>query len=270
MLSFITRNLIFVAMLAGAASLDAAELPLALVYDGPGSCEAEINSTGCTAAAAEMARLAGFEVRLVDPSQPVPTQLFARAAVYVQPGGRARIQEQHMSAELRSAIVDLVRNGGGYVGFCAGGFLAGERFGWMDENGPYEASGLGFVPGRIEYYGLYNDQLDQRNLAKIVRTNWEGQTRHVYWELGPYFNPTTIRSLTGGSVTALYPVLGNNDQMDRDRAMSAQFSYGQGRVSITAVHPEAPQDWRAYYRLNDPDGLDYSLAQSMIHWAAQR
>jgi hypothetical protein len=46
-------------------------------------------------------------------------------------------------------------------------------------------------------------------------------------------------------------------------------SYGEGRVSVSGVHPEAPQWWRDYYKLQDSDGLDYDLAVGMIRWAAR-
>lgn len=42
--------------------------------------------------------------------------------------------------------------------------------------------------------------------------------------------------------------------------------YGNGKVFITGLHPEAPQSWRTYYGINDSDGLDFDLVDEMISW----
>ena len=50
---------------------------------------------------------------------------------------------------------------------------------------------------------------------------------------------------------------------------AARATYGKGKVFVTGLHPEAPQDWRDYYHLNDPDGSDEDLAVEMINWVTQ-
>ena len=47
---------------------------------------------------------------------------------------------------------------------------------------------------------------------------------------------------------------------------TAAAMYGNGKVFITGLHPEAPQSWRTYYGINDSDGLDFDLVDEMISW----
>lgn len=263
--------LIFTFPLMGFISYSKAQLrtqkPLALIYFGEGSCAQWNYVSGCSEAARDIAISAGFDVEYVNPTDPVPEDSFNRASLWIQPGGRARLQEKAMSDALKKRIIEFVKSGGGYVGFCAGGFLATEKFGWMteDEKGneiPFEANGLGFLPGKSWYYNDYDEELSQDLMAKIIPTTWDGKTRQVYWELGPYFLPETYK---GSQVLAYYQKLDGTE--DLDKAMTIYSQFGLGKVAITAVHPEAPTSWRTYYKIFDTDGNDFALAQAMMNWA---
>lgn len=243
--------------------------PIALIYRGPGSCSASSTTTGCSESAAMVAESAGFEVQYIGTSLPEDLTLFDRASVWIQPGGRARIQVAEMKADLKSKIVEFVSKGKGYVGFCAGGFLATESFGWDQDDGTkYEALGLGLIPGKSHYYDLYDKELNDFLLAKIITVNWQDKARDVYWELGPYFTEENLKSNANYDVIARYPLARLKDQ-DFQPIMTMRGLYNKGRFYVTAVHPEAPQDWRDYYKLNDKDGLELDLAKEMIVWAAQ-
>lgn len=237
--------------------------PIALIYSGPGSCANEPGSTGCTEAARAIAESAGFEVRLVGPKSFNESD-FKAAAVWVQPGGRAKTQQAEMVQSLKDRIVKFVADGGGYVGFCAGGFMATESFGWEAPDGPFEVKGLGLLKGKSAYYESFDKELDEKMLAKIIRTKWNNKARDIYWELGPYFKEETFKST---EVIAFYPVLdGDREQ----KALALRSTFGNGRVIVSATHPEAPADWFTYYRLKDADGLDFDLAQEMIAWAVRK
>lgn len=255
-------NLFFLLSMATFSSFVAAQRPMALIYRGPGSCVAESGTTGCSEAAQNIAEQAGFDVVFVGPTEANRPE-FQTAQVWIQPGGRARTQAATMTPQLKQAIKDFVTHGGGYVGFCAGAFLSTETFGWED----FLDQGLGFFPGQSFYYDLFDPELSARLQAKIVPVEWNGKKRQVYWELGPYFAPASITHST--EVVAYYPKLKSNTA-DVARAMTIRGSFGSGRVFVTAVHPEAPQDWRDYYKIKDDDGLDWSLAKDMILWAAKK
>ncbi len=268
----ITLSLIFLIFSVTALSqLIIKEKPLALVYSGPGSCESWGEIPGCSEAAAYVAEKAGYQVEFIGPNDSI-TYRMTTAKLWMQPGGRARIQAEKMSPELKTWIKNFVKHGGSYVGFCAGGFMATEKFGWMTKNEqedeiPFEADGLGFLPGKSWYYKEYNEELEkEKRPAKIISTVWSGQSRQVYWELGPYF---LAESLTPDSkVISYYPQKDGSD--DLKNIMTIYSKYGQGKIAITAVHPEAPQGWRDYYKIVDTDELDIDLAVDMVKWTTEK
>lgn len=258
-------------LLAGAFVLNCSAFaePLALIYKGPGSCEQSSVSGGCSEAAALAAQKAGFKTQYVGPNENVGEEKWRQAAVWIQPGGRARVQILTMSAKLVGQIRDFVSKGGGYVGFCAGMFLAADKFGWVDEEDPknsFESAALGLISGYGYYFDEYDKELSEDHLAKILKVSWADKSRYVYWELGPYFDRSVLKDKRY-SVIANYT--DSKGKPRSDRIMTLQGTFGSGRVSLTAVHPEAPEDWRSYYKITDPDGLDIELASDMIKWAAR-
>jgi glutamine amidotransferase-like uncharacterized protein len=227
-------------------TLQAVAAKRALVYQGPGACE-----DGCYDAAFQVAAQAGFDPVFVRENQLDMNStdadreaLFKDAAVWIQPGGKSRTAMGVITSKLKSAIDSFVRSGGGYVGFCAGAFSSTRYVGTSRD------FGFGFMPGKTILY---------RNVsqgAEIIPVTWEGKTRHLYWEGGPH-----LSRLPEGKaqVVARYP----NGQV-----AAAKSVYGQGRIFVTGLHPEAPADWREYYQMQDPDGLDQDLAVEMLKWVS--
>ncbi len=215
----------------------------ALVYRGPGACDEE-----CSTSAYEMAVRSGLNPTYVGPQEITSLStdgqvqdLFKNVTVWIQPGGKSSTVLENMEKRLVDALRVFVQTGGGYVGFCAGAFAATQRVGTTS------IEGFNLFPGLTTLYR-------SRWTADVIPVQWEGKTRYVYWEGGPY-----ISEIPQGKaeVIALYP----NGQI-----ASARSQFGKGKVFITGFHPEAPQDWRDYYGLKDPDGLDYELVDEMIQW----
>lgn len=233
--------------------------PLALVFKDPDICKHEYGSTGCSEAVQQVAIRYGYDARLITAEEFTPAVL-RNVKIWFQPGGRAKHQAELMPPEMKAAIKSYVQNGGSYIGFCAGGFLATEKFGWETKKGTFEADGIGLLPGKSFLYEKFDADLTPDRTGVVTRTIWNGVGRHVFWDLGPYFLPETSRA---GRVLAYYldPKTG---EQNLDEAMTITARVGLGKVGITAVHPEAPQDWYDYYGLSDPDGLDYSLVKQLI------
>lgn len=268
-LPVLLQSILFSIQLTAAPAIDA---PLALIYRGPGSCPQEVGGTGCSEAAQAVAELAGFRTRFVGPEGlgKSDQHLLQEATVWLQPGGRAKQQILNMTDLAKNQIRNFVAQGGGYVGFCAGGFLATEEFGWIDEENPknsFQAKGLGLLPGDSRYFDEFDSELTPRYLAKILNTSWLSSPRSIYWELGPYFDYSTTGK---GNIESVAFYQTNHGVPRMDRAMTVRGQYGKGRVFVTAVHPEAPQDWYSYYKLTDPDGVDAELAAEMVRWAARK
>ncbi len=216
----------------------AGNLPIALVYKGPGSCDED-----CSLSSAHVAELAGFEVRYVGPQETNPN-LFKDASVYIQPGGTSKTVADNMLDSMKEGLRDFIANGGGYVGFCAGGFYAS-------------------LPRTVyKYLGVANVKSDVAPIepnTSIQTVSWkDGSKRSVYFEGGPYF---VLPRRTKFRATSYY---------SDGRIAGVEGPYGKGRVSVVGYHPEAPEWWRTYFKFNDPDGIDadWEMAVHMIRWAA--
>lgn len=233
--------LLLMAWGVGAPEVQASKNGIALVYQGPGSClDAESN---CTEAAAQVAQMAGFTVKLIQHDRTDAKKIFSRAKVWIQPGGVSNEAYNSMSSELIDGLKEFVRAGGGYVGFCAGGFMATE---WIGGTG---GMGLGFVPGGT---GLYHKGW---SLAPVM---WNGKLRNIWFEGGPYFYG--IDPSTGFEVTATY---------ETGAAAAVRGTFGKGRVWVTGLHPEAPAHWATDDGVDDPDGPEQLLAAEMVQWAGR-
>jgi glutamine amidotransferase-like uncharacterized protein len=231
--------------------------PLALVYRGPGACEAG-QADGCAEAAANVAKSAGFKILFVGPDGKEAEGQWDTARLWIQPGGRVHTQVEAMTSSLKEKIIHFVNKGGGYVGFCAGMFLAAKTFTFpeMDSSGnitTYRADGLGFLSATAYLF----DPSDESGQARIVEALWQGKKRFVYWEEGPYLEDSSLTS----KVESVATYADNS-------VMTVRLKYGAGRVFVTGVHPEAPQGWYDYFHLRDADGLDHNLAAEMMKWAA--
>jgi glutamine amidotransferase-like uncharacterized protein len=238
--------ILFMMLILGPASAQAGKR--ALVYNGPGAC-----SDGCYDAAFQVALQSGLDPVFVDDraltinSTPEDrAKLFQDAALWIQPGGKSRIAMTSMTSELKSAVDSFVQAGGGYVGFCAGAFSSTH---WV---GTSSILGFDFMPGQTALY-----RGGDRKDADVIPVNWQGSVRHLYWEGGPFLSaiPEGKAEIIGS-----YP----NGQIAAARSV-----HGLGRIYVTGLHPEAPQDWRDAYQLKDPDGLDQDLAIQMIQWASK-
>lgn len=214
---------------------------IALVYDGPGACPED-----CSIASADTARMAGFTPKMVGPDalneNSTPEQianLFKDVAIWVQPGGKSRDAYLAITPTLRNALIQFIKGGGGYVGFCAGAFITTK---WIGTTG---VQGFGIFPGSTAPLGT-------GSLRETVK--WNGKTREIYFEGGPYMYNVD----SSVEVTAYYD--------DGKTIASARTNYGQGRVYITGPHPEAP-DW--WWNGKDPDGNDRDLAIEMMKWSAR-
>jgi len=209
---------------------------VALVYRGAGVCD-----DGCWQAAAESATRMGLQVQFVGPTETDPA-IFIGARVWIQPGGWASTVSKKMLPDLKKNLRAFIADGGGYVGYCAGGFLATQEI--SDRKVP----GFGILAGRNSSYQDVDESPTQ------LKINWNGVERDLYWEGGPYFK---VKPTDPVEVIAYY----SNGQI-----ASVRGEFGKGRVFVTGLHPEGTEDWRTEAKLTDTDGMDFDLTNEMIEW----
>ncbi|MET8835416.1 BPL-N domain-containing protein [Micromonospora sp. NPDC004540] len=212
--------------------------PLALVYRGPAAC------SGCAEAVAALLRSspAGFRTEYCGPDEQrrISSDALAEAAVYAQPGGgevRPAWRKLRDHAEL---IRDYVAEGGHYLGFCLGAYLAAAE------------PGFGLIDGKVDQYistgGASVDSTDDT----IIPVRWRDRVRHMYFQDGPTFQ---LRPGAPGTVLATY---------DTGAAAAVVATFGAGRVGLVGPHPEADRSWYADAGLTNPDGIRFDLGHDLI------
>jgi glutamine amidotransferase-like uncharacterized protein len=187
---------------------------------------------GCPEAVAGLltASSGDFRVEFVGPDErwPLSAGSFAEATLYAQPGG-ADLEEayRHLRPH-RETIRRFVADGGRYLGFCLGGYLAGA------------SPGFDLLPGDSDQYiGTPHATVDT-DRDTIVEVSWRGQRRHLYFQDGPLFQ---FDDDAYAEILATYP----------NRAVAAVVtSFGRGRVGVVGPHPEADADWFTDAGLSDP------------------
>lgn len=212
---------------------------MALVYRGPESVP------GCPEAAAELVRSAPGPLRAVfcgpDEEVPLTAASLAGCALYVQPGGGGL--EQAWGAMRRHAddIRAYVHGGGGYLGICLGGYLAGRD------------PGFGLLSGQIDQYVVQPRAAVRGSRDTVTAVNWRDERRHLYFQDGPCFTPR-----------ARDHVLATYEDADGDTCAALVARYGSGRVGVVGPHPEADRQWYDDEGLPAPDRTGADLGHDLL------
>ena len=219
-----------------------------IVWNGPGAC-----TDGCIQGAADAVTGAGFTVRYVNEQTPTTSPenlaaIFLNAKVWVMPGGHSNKEVGAMTPALITALQQFISNGGGYVGWCAGSFAATAKIGTTG------LTGLGIFPGDTIPYITKSEQ--NAYGGSIEKLTWMNDTHYFYLEGGSYMTnlPSSVE------------VISRYD--DQVSVAAARTTYGNGRVYLSGVHPEAPTWWWTGTGIVDPDGSDQAYAIEMIKWSA--
>ncbi|QGN47953.1 hypothetical protein GKC29_14585 [Micromonospora sp. WMMC415] len=211
--------------------------PLALVYRGPAAC------SGCAEAVAALLRSApaGFRTEYCGPDErrQISRDALAEAVVYAQPGGGHVNPAWRRLRGHAEDIRDFVHNGGHYLGFCLGAYLAARP-------------GFGLINGEVGQYirteGASVDNADDT----VIQVRWRGRPRYLYFQDGPTLN---LAPGAPGTVLATY---------DNGAAAAVVTTFGAGRVGLAGPHPEADRSWYAEAQLTNPEGVRFDLGHDLI------
>ncbi|MFC9789263.1 BPL-N domain-containing protein [Rhodococcus sp. NPDC127528] len=216
--------------------------PLALVYRGPASC------SGCPESVAVALRNSPshFRTEYVGPNDtPITAATLARATVFAQPGGPSLSKAWKAMKPYSGVIRDWIRNGGNYLGFCVGGYLAGAT------------PGYNLLPGDTSQYSAKPGATVwdvQPHRSTVV---WRGQEKTTYFQDPPAFdlepghNATVLATYKGGEVAAL------------------AVDFGKGRVGVTGPHVEADSSWFVDDGLSPDGAVNPQLAYDLIETTVQ-
>jgi glutamine amidotransferase-like uncharacterized protein len=238
LLSAVRRALTALGVPGGAHGLSPAVRPQALVYRGPATVP------GCPEAVVKLlsASLWDFDIRYVGPHErlALTPEVLVGATLYAQPGGATLSRGYKHMRKHRSAIRDFVRSGGGYLGFCLGGYLAGAT------------PGFALLPGDTDQYIASPHATVESEDDTLVQVSWRGGQRTLFFQDGPHFQLSPDAHAT---VLATYP---NNTIA----ALVTRF--GAGRVGVVGPHPEATADWFTDAGLSKPQRLGYDLGLDLV------
>jgi type 1 glutamine amidotransferase len=216
------------------------------IYQGPGAPE-----SSATNVSKVVALIPGASSRILT-AEEVGTVDLALFDVVVFPGGSGSGQAKAIGETGRAKVKAYVRNGGGYVGICAGAYLACTNFDWG--LGLLNAStvsskwmrGSGFVDLEVAH--------DGRPILGAV----EGRFK-VRYNNGPIIKPGARADLPSYQTLAFFRTEVAKNGVPAgvmvDSPAQAVSTYGKGRVFVSSPHPE-----------NTP-GLEHLIPRGIL-WAA--
>jgi glutamine amidotransferase-like uncharacterized protein len=211
-----------------------APAPDILLYDGAGA------SLNDVAALAALLRDHGFRFARAGSAAmaAMPAPALRRYRLIIVPGGDFVAMADGMSAPTVEKLRGAVGSGVGYLGICAGGFLAGR----------FQGKGLDLTGVKFGFYAAESRGI--RKAAVPIATAG-GPTLDQYWEDGPQFSGW-------GAAIARYP--------DGSPA-AVEGRFGKGRVILIGVHAEAPESWRGGMRFRTTARADNDYAAQLVRAA---
>lgn len=210
----------------------AAVRPLRIgIYRGPGSGESNVLPVE-----QRLQQVPEFRLSRIPPEAFASTDLAAHYDVLVFAGGTGRSQANAIGPEGRAAVREFVRGGGGYLGICAGAYLACSGFEWglgiLDARtvSPKWQRGranleVAATPASAELFGLREDGF------KIRYVNGPVIRPHGRPDIPDYETVLTFRTEIAENDSPVGVQIG--------APAVARAPFGSGRVLISSPHPES-------------------------------
>ncbi|WP_194242438.1 BPL-N domain-containing protein [Gimesia benthica] len=185
--------------------------------------------------------------------------------VVIVPGGKGARYAEQLEEKGKQAVLDFIKSGGGYIGICAGAYLATDRYEWSlgiinakTMTGKVESSGDGLI--NITARGGGKAEIELTPAGKEV-FKLTPQLISIRYAGGPILSPAGSYDLPLYSVLARYrseiwAFEAQRGTMDGSPAVIAS-NYGSGKVIIFSPHPEVYPETRG-------------LLSDAILWAAKR
>jgi len=183
----------------------------------------------------------GFEVQRVDPST-IRAGVLTNLNVLIMPGGSGSKQATNLETPGCEAIQKFVRDGGGYVGICAGAYLASSHYSWS----------LNLINAKVidrNHWarGKGNVVLTLTPLGQKVLGHPESEVE-VFYGQGPLYGRGTNDTLPAYEELAIYKTEVEKENVPAGVPMGvmpgttaiARGEYGKGRVICYSPHPEKP------------------------------
>lgn len=217
-----------------------------LLFNGTGVSTSDWQNTE------KIVKSMGLAYQLVDSAalNAMTLEQISSFGVMIFPGGSGGSIAGGLDTATRLRLREAVRiYGVGYVGFCAGAWVAVGPEADTTKNASY-----GFAIAKGSVLSLFHPGGATPTAAMVNVTFADGSDRYLVW--------------WGGPATPEWPH-GVIARYDTGAPAISETWSGNGLVVIAGTHPEAPQGWRSTAG-NDPDGLDYDIAIGMIRAALEK
>lgn len=201
--------------------------PTIAVLDAPG-----VGADALRTAVAAI-NAAALRAEVVSPAQ-VRGGALTNARALLVTGGRGSRQGRALGDEGREALRRFVHAGGGYVGICAGSYLALQ----VPEDSVEESYKAAFVAAAHAHGDAW-----QRGIAPIAVASPEGARATLHYANGPIFAPVTVAGLPAVRVLARFEAEVHSErggtrpgQMRGAPALLATH-YGRGQIVLFSPNP---------------------------------
>jgi putative intracellular protease/amidase len=164
--------------------------------------------------------------------------------VIIHPGGSGSGQAKALGEEGRERVRQFVREGGGYIGVCAGAYLASAEYPW----------GLKLLDARV-----VDDEHWARGVGKVklsvpkqgqAALNAGEEVTAIHYENGPLLGPAKRGDIPDFESLATFKTeIRENDAPEgvmKGTTAIARGEFGAGRVVCFSPHPEKTRGCEAF------------------------
>lgn len=219
------------------------------IYEGPGS-----GDSGVDHVEARARQLEGATITRLSPAEVGTADLSGRFDVIVFSGGSGSAQSRAIGEAGRANVRKFIEQGGGYVGVCAGAYLACAGFEW----------GLGVLDARTVSNKWRRGQAVLDLAPTPAARELFGDTPEsfqVRYANGPIIQPLGRDDIPDYTpvMTFINEIAENGTPVGVQIGSPAQAigTFGKGRVFVSSPHPE-----------NTP-GLEHMIPRALL-WAAAK
>ncbi len=199
------------------------------VYSGPGAPQSSVD------AVVKVMKPFPEATTVILNGEQVATENLAAYDVLVFPGGSGSGQSKGIGEAGLKNVREFVGNGGGYVGICAGAYLACSNFSW----------GLGILnAGTVSSKWRRGQAILDLEMTEAGKPLL-GDVKDVFkvrYNNGPILKPWTRTDLPAYTPLTLFRTeVAKNDTpvgVQVNTAAQAIGSFGKGRVFVSSPHPE--------------------------------
>ncbi|KAG9945051.1 hypothetical protein KCU85_g7549, partial [Aureobasidium melanogenum] len=226
----------------------------AMIYRGTNGCE------GCSESVQALLESAYPDINITfagpDEEVKINADTLRDMDMFVQPGGPDLDEAWEEAKPYASDVRDFVANGGWYLGFCLGAYLAGPTKGF-----DLLSEGVRVTREIKRPHSQVRSMKDT-----VIQVDWSfttgknrGTTERKRWL---YFQDGAAFILPNGSLTTVLARYSHN----RDVA-STLNPFGKGWVANVGPHPEADQSWYELVNVKNPDGIRTDIGVDFVRAA---